>query len=184
VVIFTLEALVKIVAMGFLIGEDCYLRHYWNMLDFIVVVAGLIDLISSSAGAALSPLRLIRTLQPLRALNKFRSGRLVLETLGASSAAPDGRRAVHVMVRGRDDRHGRHVLRRHDEFSRVLPAQRIRVGFRQRRRAQRGRLFKNGEGVRFSARGVLPESVRLFALSVVRERDGRSRKARRRGEQI
>ena len=84
VVIFTLEALVKIVAMGFLIGEDCYLRHYWNMLDFIVVVAGLIDLISSSAGAALSPLRLIRTLQPLRALNKFRSGRLVLETLGAS----------------------------------------------------------------------------------------------------
>ena len=84
VVIFTLEALVKIVAMGFLIGPDCYLRHYWNMLDFIVVVAGLIDLISSSAGAALSPLRLIRTLQPLRALNKFRSGRLVLETLGAS----------------------------------------------------------------------------------------------------
>ena len=49
VVIFTLEALVKIVAMGFLIGPDCYLRHYWNMLDFIVVVAGLIDLISSSA---------------------------------------------------------------------------------------------------------------------------------------
>jgi len=84
VVIFTLEAAVKIIAMGFLIGPDVYLRHYWNMLDFVVVVAGVIDLISSSAGAALSPLRLIRTLQPLRALNKFRSGRLVLETLGAS----------------------------------------------------------------------------------------------------
>ena len=84
VVIFALEAAVKIVAMGFLIGPECYLRHYWNMLDFVVVVAGLVDLISSSAGAALSPLRLIRTLQPLRALNKFRSGRLVLETLGAS----------------------------------------------------------------------------------------------------
>ena len=25
----------KIIAMGFLIGPDCYLRHYWNMLDFI-----------------------------------------------------------------------------------------------------------------------------------------------------
>ena len=84
VVIFALEAAVKIIAMGFLIGPDVYLRHYWNMLDFVVVVAGVIDLISSSAGAALSPLRLIRTLQPLRALNKFRSGRLVLETLGAS----------------------------------------------------------------------------------------------------
>ena len=84
VVIFTLEAAVKIIAMGFLIGPDCYLRHYWNVLDFVVVVAGLIDFISSSVGAALTPLRLIRALQPLRALNKFRSGRLVLVTLGAS----------------------------------------------------------------------------------------------------
>ena len=83
-VVFTLEAVVKIIALGFLIGENTYLREYWNMLDFIVVVAGLVDLVSSSAGAALSPLRLIRTLQPLRALNKFRSGRLVLETLGQS----------------------------------------------------------------------------------------------------
>ena len=52
VVIFALEAAVKIIAMGFLIGPDVYLRHYWNMLDFVVVVAGVIDLISSSAGAA------------------------------------------------------------------------------------------------------------------------------------
>ena len=82
--VFAAEAVIKIIAQGFLIGEDHYLRSYWNILDFTVVVAGIVDLISSSVGARFSTLRLIRTLQPLRSLNKFKSGRLVLETLGKS----------------------------------------------------------------------------------------------------
>ena len=50
-VLFTLEATIKIVAMGFLFnnavlrerGMTPYIRNPWNMLDFIVVVASLID---------------------------------------------------------------------------------------------------------------------------------------------
>ena len=84
VIVFAVEAFVKIVASGFLFAPDAYLRQYWNMLDFTVVVAGLVELVSSAAGAQLTPLRLVRTLQPLRALNKFKSGRMVLQTLGSA----------------------------------------------------------------------------------------------------
>ena len=82
--VFAAEAVIKIIAQGFLIGEDHYLRSYWNILDFTVVVASIVDIISSSIGARFSTLRLIRTLQPLRSLNKFKSGRIVIETLSKS----------------------------------------------------------------------------------------------------
>jgi hypothetical protein len=50
-VLFTLEAIIKIVAMGFLFnnqtlrekGMSPYIRNPWNMLDFVVVLASLID---------------------------------------------------------------------------------------------------------------------------------------------
>ena len=50
-VLFTLEATIKIIAMGFLFnnatlrerGWTPYVRNPWNMLDFVVVVASLID---------------------------------------------------------------------------------------------------------------------------------------------
>ena len=52
-VLFTLEATIKIIAMGFLFnnaalrekGMSPYIRNPWNMLDFVVVVASLIDFI-------------------------------------------------------------------------------------------------------------------------------------------
>jgi hypothetical protein len=60
-ILFTIECLIKIVAMGFLFnnkmlrdrGVSPYVRDPWNILDFIVVIASLLDLvvtIKSSAG--------------------------------------------------------------------------------------------------------------------------------------
>lgn len=51
-VLFTIEALVKIFALGFLFtnqiikdkGMTAYIRNPWNILDFIVVVSAIIDL--------------------------------------------------------------------------------------------------------------------------------------------
>jgi len=40
--IFCLEAALKIVALGFLLHSDSYLRNGWNVLDFIVVVTGYV----------------------------------------------------------------------------------------------------------------------------------------------
>ena len=38
--VFTLEALIKIISFGFLFnGESSYLRNPWNLLDFLIVLA-------------------------------------------------------------------------------------------------------------------------------------------------
>lgn len=39
-VIFTLEAVMKIIAYGFALHAGAYLRNGWNILDFIIVVIG------------------------------------------------------------------------------------------------------------------------------------------------
>jgi len=38
--IFFCEALIKIISMGFLFGENAYLSDGWNKLDFIIVLSG------------------------------------------------------------------------------------------------------------------------------------------------
>ncbi|KAF8570730.1 hypothetical protein P879_02096 [Paragonimus westermani] len=38
--IFTCEASLKIIALGFILHSGSYLRNVWNILDFIVVVTG------------------------------------------------------------------------------------------------------------------------------------------------
>ena len=38
--IFTLEAALKILALGFVLHRGSYLRNAWNIMDFIVVVTG------------------------------------------------------------------------------------------------------------------------------------------------
>ena len=83
VVVFAFEALVKVIASGFVVGPKAYLTQRSNMFDFVVVVVGIVDL-SSSGSSGVGTLRLLRTIQPLRALNKFKSGRMVLETIRKS----------------------------------------------------------------------------------------------------
>ncbi|KAK2156436.1 hypothetical protein LSH36_213g01006 [Paralvinella palmiformis] len=48
-VIFTVEAIMKIVAYGFLLHPGAYLRNGWNILDFIIVVIGMIIHCESAA---------------------------------------------------------------------------------------------------------------------------------------
>ena len=38
--LFTIEAILKIISMGLIMGPHCYLRDGWNWIDFIVVVLG------------------------------------------------------------------------------------------------------------------------------------------------
>lgn len=41
-VIFTSECVMKIIAFGFVMHPGSYLRNGWNLLDFFIVVIGLI----------------------------------------------------------------------------------------------------------------------------------------------
>lgn len=38
--IFTCEASLKIIALGFILHSGSYLRNVWNILDFVVVITG------------------------------------------------------------------------------------------------------------------------------------------------
>ena len=65
--IFTIEAIIKCCAFGFIMHPNSYLRNGWNILDFIVVVAAIVDLSADLDGvSALRIIRLVRVLRPLR----------------------------------------------------------------------------------------------------------------------
>lgn len=40
IVVFTIECVLKVIALGFLFHAGAYLRNAWNILDFIIVVIG------------------------------------------------------------------------------------------------------------------------------------------------
>ena len=44
IIVFSLEALMKIIAQGFLLHEKAYLRDPWNWIDFAVVISGYLPL--------------------------------------------------------------------------------------------------------------------------------------------
>eukprot|EP00753_Platysulcus_tardus_P017551 PLAT6433.7.p1 GENE.PLAT6433.7~~PLAT6433.7.p1 ORF type:complete len:1917 (-),score=1127.16 PLAT6433.7:88-5337(-) len=91
-VIFTAEAVLKIVAMGFIRRPHTYLRDNWNRLDFVVVVTGLLeDLVP--ALKTVPVLRALRVLRPLRALNYFRGMQVVLK-----SVTRGGRLLLNVLI--------------------------------------------------------------------------------------
>ena len=81
---FTLEAVIKIMAMGFCLHRNSYLRDPWNWLDFLVVCIGIIEFIPSLPAANLKALRTFRVLRPLRSINAFPSMRRLIGSLLAS----------------------------------------------------------------------------------------------------
>ena len=66
--IFCVEALLKIVALGFCLHRGSYLRNVWNIMDFVVVVTGFITIYptTSSSSIDLRTLRAVRVLRPLK----------------------------------------------------------------------------------------------------------------------
>ena len=76
---YTLEASMKIVGFGFIMHKKSYLRDYWNVLDFTVVIIGLISLIPNVPN--LKSLRTMRVLRPLRSINAVSSMKRLIRTL-------------------------------------------------------------------------------------------------------
>ena len=85
--IFTVEMCTKIVAMGFVLHPDSYLRNAWNIMDFIVVVSGFLPMLmpkseeevhGKQSGLDLSTLRTVRVLRPLKLVSGVPSKSLVV----------------------------------------------------------------------------------------------------------
>ena len=67
-VFFTVEAMLKIVALGFALHLHAYMRSWWNVADFVIVLLGFLAFVLSGA---LRPARLFRLMRVLRALAKI-----------------------------------------------------------------------------------------------------------------
>lgn len=88
---FVLEALIKIIAKGFLWGSlknvKPYMSSYWNALDLLVVAASVLNIgfeiagISMSSFQSLKALRALRGLRPLRVISRNEGMRLVVNAL-------------------------------------------------------------------------------------------------------
>ena len=65
--IFCIEAILKIIVMGFLInGKKSYLLDSWNVLDFIIVAFSLPNFFLDSSFSLVKVLRVARIIRPLR----------------------------------------------------------------------------------------------------------------------
>ena len=91
-IIFLLEAIFKIIAMGIALDEGSYLRDNWNKIDIIIVICSIFDFqnlftkyigdgTSSSSLKFLKVLRLLRTLRPLRFISHNLQLKLIITSL-------------------------------------------------------------------------------------------------------
>ena len=84
---FVFEAMLKVIVRGFIAHEGAYLRSAWNVLDFIIVIVGLIAFgIEYSDGSsrdlmAVRALRTFRALRPLRMASRAQGMKVVVNAL-------------------------------------------------------------------------------------------------------
>ena len=81
---FSIECVLKILGMGFILDPGSYLRDAWNWLDFIVVVSSLLTAIPQMT--TVSGMRTFRLMRPLRSLTTMPSMKILISTLLASVA--------------------------------------------------------------------------------------------------
>ena len=67
-----MEAVIKIIVMGFVFGKKAYLKDAWNILDFIIVSFTIINWILESVLSGKSQVSFLRGFRALRALRPLR----------------------------------------------------------------------------------------------------------------
>ena len=88
---YTLEAILKIISFTFFSAEDAYIKDYWNILDFLVVLVGWVSFILEKAMngtkiTGLAGLRAFRILRPLKTVKRFKGLKKLVTALLASIA--------------------------------------------------------------------------------------------------
>ena len=83
-IIFLIECVSKLIALGFFWHKNSYLRDVWNWLDFFIVLVSIIGWMPFFDAGALKALRTFRILRPLRSINSLPEMRNLIQTLLAS----------------------------------------------------------------------------------------------------
>ncbi|XP_028033528.1 voltage-dependent calcium channel type A subunit alpha-1 isoform X3 [Bombyx mandarina] len=79
--IFCVEASLKILALGFVLHKGSYLRNIWNIMDFFVVLTGIITQTPMVPEVDFRTLRAIRVLRPLKLVSGIPSLQVVLKSI-------------------------------------------------------------------------------------------------------
>ncbi|XP_043442679.1 voltage-dependent P/Q-type calcium channel subunit alpha-1A isoform X6 [Prionailurus bengalensis] len=77
--IFCFEAGIKIIALGFAFHKGSYLRNGWNVMDFVVVLTGILATVGTEFD--LRTLRAVRVLRPLKLVSGIPSLQVVLKSI-------------------------------------------------------------------------------------------------------
>uniref|UniRef100_A0A3B3UQQ2 Voltage-dependent P/Q-type calcium channel subunit alpha-1A n=1 Tax=Poecilia latipinna TaxID=48699 RepID=A0A3B3UQQ2_9TELE len=79
ITIFCFESGIKILALGFALHKGSYLRNGWNVMDFVVVLTGILSSVGSQLD--LRTLRAVRVLRPLKLVSGIPSLQVVLKSI-------------------------------------------------------------------------------------------------------
>ena len=84
--IFGLEMILNIITMGFILHPGSYIRNPWNVLDFIVVVTGVLSVpqLNIMKGGSVKALRAMRVLRPLKLVSGVPSLQVVMTSIAKS----------------------------------------------------------------------------------------------------
>lgn len=84
-IIFLIEAVLKIIALGFIFNGPCsYLRSLANVLDFFIVVMAMVSFDSSNNTQnfeKMKVLRIMRVLRPLRLISRNEGLKIAINSL-------------------------------------------------------------------------------------------------------
>ena len=78
--IYTVECIIKVFALGFIMPNGAYLKSKWNMLDFAIVVTGWLGYLDLGT-VSLSALRSLRIMRPLRTISSIKGLKIIFLTL-------------------------------------------------------------------------------------------------------
>jgi hypothetical protein len=91
-VLYTGEMVLKIIGLGFIMGEGSYLRDWWNVMDFIIVITSLLSVGGNEEAAAgpsddedsgfnASSMRAFRVARPLRTISSIKGLKVLMSAL-------------------------------------------------------------------------------------------------------
>jgi len=83
-VIFIIEMVIKLIALGLIWGPDAYLKSSWNWLDGVVVMVSIINMANLSQSGFLKTLRILRAFRPLRVISRNENLKVVVQTIFTS----------------------------------------------------------------------------------------------------
>ncbi|XP_047423804.1 voltage-dependent T-type calcium channel subunit alpha-1H-like [Mugil cephalus] len=94
--VFLIEMVVKVIALGLLVGKESYCRSLWNIMDGLLGILAFVHIFiklftsgKNNMMGILKVLRLLRTLRPLRLIKRTPKLKVAIETL-IMSAKPLG----------------------------------------------------------------------------------------------